>query len=390
MAVGRPPAPVTIGRAIGGEHPPWIVAELSANHLGRLDRALAIVDAAAAAGCDALKLQSFTPATMTLPGDGPGFAITSGPWAGRTLWDLYEEAHTPWAWHEAIFARGRERGLTVFSTPFDVDAVARLDALGAPAFKIASFELGDLELIAAAARTGKPVIMSTGMASDAEVEVAVATARRHGDGGVIVLHCVSGYPTPAEDSNLRRLDHLARLGVVIGLSDHSPGATVAIAAVARGAAVIEKHLTLARADGGPDAGFSLEPAEMAEVVRGCKTAWAALGDGSARRPASEAGSRAFRRSLYVVEDVAAGAPLTRANVRAIRPGFGLPPGHLPEVLGATAKVAIARGTPLAWDLVERRSVNEPPAALADAAATAVKPTPRRGDRRRTVSWPEGR
>ncbi len=352
MVTGRPPASVTIGRPIGAGHPPWIVAELSANHLGRLERALAIVDAAADAGCDALKLQSFTPATMTIDSAGPGFAIASGPWTGRTLWDLYDEAHTPWAWHEALFARGRARGLTVFSTPFDVDAVARLEQLGAPAYKIASFELGDLELIAAAAATGKPVILSTGMASDGEVDAAVATARRHGDGGVIVLHCVSGYPTPPEDSNLRRLDHLAAVHGVVGLSDHTPGSTVAIAAVARGACAIEKHLTLARADGGPDAGFSLEPAEMAEVVRGCRMAWAALGDGSARRPASETGSRAFRRSLYVVDDIAPGEPLTRSNVRAIRPGFGLAPGHLPEVLGRAARVAIARGTPLAWELVE--------------------------------------
>jgi N-acetylneuraminate synthase len=351
MALRRAPAAVTIaGRAIGPGQRPWIVAELSANHLGSLARALAIVDAAADAGCDALKLQSFTPATMTLDCAGPGFTIERGPWAGRTLWDLYQEAHTPWAWHDALFARGRARGLTVFSTPFDVTAVARLEALGAPAYKIASFELGDLELIAAAARTGKPVIVSTGMASDREVEAAIATARAHGGGGVIVLHCVSGYPTPPEEINLRRMDHLAELAVA-GLSDHSPGAAVAIAAVARGASLIEKHLTLARADGGPDAGFSLEPAEMAELVRGCRTAWAALGDGSARRPASEATSRPFRRSLYVVEDVAAGEPLTRRNVRAIRPGFGLPPGELPAVLGQLARAPIARGTPLAWELI---------------------------------------
>lgn len=350
MATGRQPAPVILGRPLGPGHPPWIVAELSANHLGSLERALAIVDAAADAGCEALKLQSFTPATMTLRSSGPGFAITAGPWAGRTLWDLYEEAHTPWAWHPALFERGRARGLTVFSTPFDVDAVARLEALDAPVYKIASFELGDLELIAAAAATGKPVILSTGMASEDEIATAVATARAAGDGGVVVLHCVSGYPTPPEDSNLRRLDALAAHGVV-GLSDHTPGATVAIAAVARGASVIEKHLTLRRADGGPDAGFSLEPAEMAEVVRGCRTAWAALGDGSPRRPASEAGNRIFRRSLYVIDDIAAGQPLTRANIRAIRPGLGLAPGHLPAVLGRPARVAIARGTPLAWDLI---------------------------------------
>jgi N-acetylneuraminate synthase len=339
------------GHVIGDGHPPWIVAELSANHLGSLDRALAIVDAAADAGCDAVKLQTFTPDSMTLDIGGAGFDIADGPWAGRRLYDLYAEACTPWEWHDALFARGRERGLTVFSTPFDASAVVRLESLGAPVYKIASFELGDLELVAAAARTGKPVIMSTGMASEEEIAEAVMTARVAGAPVVIVLHCVSGYPTAAADSNLRRIDALAAFGLV-GLSDHSPGAAVAIAAVARGACMIEKHLTLARADGGPDAGFSLEPAEMAEVVRGARTAWEALGDGGARRPTSEAASRPFRRSLYVVDDIAAGEPLTSANVRAIRPGFGLPPRELRGVLGRTARVAIRRGTPLAWELVQ--------------------------------------
>ena len=344
-------SPYVIGRPIGPGYAPFVIAELSANHLGSLERALAIVDAAADAGADAIKLQTFTPASMTLDAHGQGFDIDDGPWKGRSLWELYDEAHTPWEWHETLFAHGRSRGLVVFSTPFDAIAVERLDRLGAPCFKIASFEVGDLELVACAARTNKPLIMSTGMASDDEVATAVDTARRHGDGGVVVLHCVSGYPTPPEDSNLRRIDHLRAAYGVVGLSDHTPGAAVAIASIARGACVIEKHLTLARADGGPDAGFSLEPHEMVEVVRGCQTAWAALGDGSARRPASEAGNRAFRRSLYAVDDIAAGEPLTRANVRAIRPGFGLAPGHLPAVLGTAARTAIARGTPLAWELL---------------------------------------
>ncbi|MCX5742127.1 MAG: pseudaminic acid synthase [Proteobacteria bacterium] len=339
------------GREIGGAHPPFVIAELSANHLGSLERALAIVDAAADAGCDALKLQTFTPESMTLESDRRGFTLESGPWQGRSLWDLYGEAMTPWAWHQPIFAHGAARGLIVFSTPFDEEAVARLDQLGAPAFKIASFELVDLELIAACARTGKPLVMSTGMASDAEVVEAVTTARAHGATEIALLHCVSGYPTPVEDTNLRRLDALAAHGCVLGLSDHSPGAIVPIAAVARGATIIEKHLTLRRADGGPDAGFSLEPAEMAEVVRGCRMAWGALGDGSARRPKSEGSSRELRRSLYATANIVVGEPLTRDNVRAIRPGFGLPPRELPRVLGRTAKVEIARGTPLAWELV---------------------------------------
>jgi len=337
------------GRTIGPGVRPWIVAELSANHLGSLERALAIVDAAADVGCDAIKLQTFTPDAMTLDVGGAGFDIDDGPWAGRRLYELYAEAATPWAWHEALFARGRARGLSVFSTPFDPAAVTALATLDAPVYKIASFELGDLELVAAAAATGKPLIISTGMSTDEEVDRAVATARAAGAADVVVLHCISGYPVAPEDCNLRRLDALARFGLV-GLSDHSPGSAVAIAAVARGACVIEKHLTLARADGGPDAGFSLEPAEMAEVVRGCAIAWAALGDGSPRRPQSEASSRAFRRSLYAVADIVDGEPLTRANVRAIRPGFGLPPRVLGEVLGKRARQSIRRGTPLAWEL----------------------------------------
>ena len=358
MAVPAPHPVVTIGRPIGPAHPPFIVAELSANHLGQLARAKAIIDAAAAAGCDAVKLQSFTPATMTLDVRGPGFCIDGGPWAGRTLWDLYDEAHTPWEWHAELFAHAQARGLAAFSTPFDVDAVARLEALGAPAYKIASFELVDLELIERCAATGRPLIMSTWMASEREVAEAVATADAAGAVGIALLHCISGYPTPPEQTNLRRLDALRELAaqhvscpLVMGISDHSPGAVVPIAAVARGACVVEKHLTLRRSDGGPDAAFSLEPAEMAEVVRGCRTAWAALGDGAPARAAAESGSAAFRRSLYAVEDIGPGEPFTRANVRSIRPGHGLPPRELRGLIGRRARGAIRRGTPLAWELV---------------------------------------
>jgi N-acetylneuraminate synthase len=345
-------ASISIGRAIGPGHPPFVIAELSANHLGSLERALAIIDAAADAGCDAVKLQTFTPASMTIESPRSEFQISDGPWQGRSLWDLYDEAHTPWSWHARLFAHGAARGLIVFSTPFDELAIEHLDRLGAPAFKIASFELVDLELIGFAARTGKPLILSTGMASDAEVADAVETARSHGNGGVALLHCVSGYPTPIEQTNLRRLDAISRWGPVYGISDHSPGATVAIAAVARGASLVEKHLTLARGDGGPDAGFSLEPAEMAEVVRGARLAWSALGDGSARRPEIEAGSRRFRRSLYAIDDIAPGQELTRNNVRSIRPAAGLAPRELPQVIGKRARVAIERGTPLTWELIQ--------------------------------------
>ena len=340
-----------IGRKVGGGERPFVIAELSANHLGSLERALAIIDAAADAGCDAVKLQTFTPASMTVESSTGDFHIPDGPWQGRSLWDLYAEAHTPWDWHPTLFEHGAARGMVVFSTPFDEVAVERLDALGAPAFKIASFELVDLALIEAAARTNKPLIMSTGMASDDEVAEAIDVARSHGSGGVALLHCVSGYPAPIEQTNLRRLDTLATLVDVVGISDHSPGAIVPIAAVARGAAIIEKHLTLARSDGGPDAGFSLEPAEMTDVVRGARAAWEALGDGSAKRPAVEAGSRRFRRSLYAVADIAAGESFDRTNVRSIRPGFGLPPRELPSVIGRRARASIVKGTPLAWALI---------------------------------------
>lgn len=339
------------GRRIARDAAPFIIAELSCNHLGSLGRALAIVDAAADAGCDAFKLQTFTPDSMTLQSSEGDFAIPDGPWAGRNLYDLYNEACTPWEWHAKLFEHGQRRGMVVFSTPFDEGAVERLDRLGAPVFKVASFELVDLALIAAVAKTNKPMIMSTGMASEAEVAEALETARTHGNGGVALLHCISGYPTPIDQVNLRRLEAIAKHGTVIGVSDHSPGAIVPITAMGMGSSIIEKHLTLSRADGGPDAGFSLEPAEMTEVVRGCRAAWSALGDGGARRPKAEDGSRRFRRSLYAVADIPVGTPLTSDNVRSIRPGFGLAPRELPTVLGRPAKVSIARGTPLAWELI---------------------------------------
>lgn len=349
---------VHLGRDVGDGLPPLIIAELSANHLRDYDRAVAIIDAAADAGCDAIKLQTYTPAGMTLQLDAGDFHIDQGPWQGRSLWDLYDEAHTPWEWHKPLFAHARARGLIAFSTPFDEAAIDLLVALDAPAYKIASFELVDLELIERCAATGRPLIMSTGMASEREVAEAVATADAAGAVGIALLHCISGYPTPPEQTNLRRLDALRELAaqhvscpLVMGISDHSPGAVVPIAAVARGACVVEKHLTLRRSDGGPDAAFSLEPAEMAEVVRGCRAAWAALGDGAPARAAAESGSAAFRRSLYAVEDIGPGEPFTRANVRSIRPGHGLPPRELRGLIGRRARGAIRRGTPLAWELV---------------------------------------
>lgn len=337
------------GRVLGPGQPPYIIAELSANHGGHLDRAVAVIDAAKDAGADAVKLQTYTADTMTIDHDGPGFTIEAGLWAGRKLHELYREAQTPWDWHPALFARGRERGITVFSTPFDETAVDLLEDLGAPAYKIASFEAVDLPLIRRCAATGKPLIISTGMADEVEIAEAVAAARDAGCRDLVLLHCVSAYPAAPEDSDLRTIPALAqRFGVLAGLSDHTLGATTAIAATALGATVIEKHVTLARADGGPDAAFSLEPPELADLCHQVRTAHGALGQGHFGRKPSEATMAPFRRSLYVVADIPAGTPLSRRNVRAIRPGHGLAPKHLEAVLGRRAARDLARGTPLDW------------------------------------------
>jgi len=340
------------GRKIGPGHPPYIIAEMSANHLGELDRALAIISAAKDAGADAVKMQTYTADTITIDHDGPEFRIRGGLWDGRSLHDLYREAHTPWDWHPRLFEHARKLGITLFSSPFDPTAVDLLESLGAPAYKIASFELVDIPLIRYAATKDKPLVISTGMAGMTEIEDAVMAARSAGDGGIILLHAVSGYPTPPEDSNLLRLRTLAqRFDVLVGLSDHTMGTACAVAAVALGAVAIEKHLTLRRADGGPDGAFSLEPDEMRTLVSESRTAFAALGTGRDERAPSESGNALFRRSLYVVRDVAAGEAFTNDNVRSIRPGLGLPPKHLPDVLGRKAARAVKRGTPLAWDLV---------------------------------------
>ncbi len=337
------------GRQIGGGAPPYLVAELSANHLGSLDRALAIIEASARAGADAVKLQTYRADTITIDHDGPGFVLESGPWRGRKLFDLYREAHTPWEWHEALFAKGHACGVTVFSSPFDATAVDLLERLDAPVYKIASFEIVDLPLIERCAATGKPLIMSTGMASLAEIEEAVQAARRAGAVGIALLHCVSGYPTPAEEANLRTIQDMAlRFDVPIGLSDHTMGTAVAVAGVAVGAVMIEKHVTLARADGGPDSGFSLEPDEFAAMAAACRAAHAALGQVDYALAPSEASTVTVRRSLYVVADIAAGEVLTERNVRSVRPGFGLAPKHYRAILGRRAKRALSRGTPLAW------------------------------------------
>lgn len=340
------------GRPIGPDHPPYIVGEMSGNHNSDLDRAFALLDAAKAAGVDAVKMQSYTPDTITLDHDGPEFRIRNGLWAGRTLYDLYREAHTPWEWHRPLFERAQALGITLFSSPFDATAIDLLESLGAPAYKIASFECIDLPLIERAAATGKPLIISTGMASADEISEAVAAARGAGCRELILLHCVSGYPTPPEESNLRAISRLAAaFETVVGLSDHTLGTAVAVGAVALGAAVIEKHFTLRRADGGPDAEFSLEPEELARLVADCRTAWSALGIATPGRASSEQGNIAFRRSLYAVTNIAAGETFTAENVRSIRPGHGLPPKAIRQVLGSRAARTIARGTALDWSMI---------------------------------------
>ncbi len=334
-------------REIGRDAPPYVVAELSGNHNGDLGRALALLDAIKESGADAAKIQTYTADTITLDHDGPGFRIESGLWQGRTLYELYNEAHTPWEWHEALFERGRELGLTVFSSPFDPTAIDFLETLGAPAYKIASFEIVDLPLIERVATTGKPLILSTGLANVGEISDAVTAARRDGAIAIALLHCTSSYPTPPEDSNLRTLPDLAeRFGLVTGLSDHTPGIAVSVAAIALGAAIVEKHVTLCRDDGGPDAAFSLEPDELASLVEACRVAWQSLGRITYQPAPSEADNAVFRRSLYVVSDIAEGEMVTPQNVRSIRPGFGLAPKHLPEVLGRRTRRPLVRGTPL--------------------------------------------
>lgn len=343
-------------RGIGRQHRPYVIAEMSGNHNQSLDRALAIVDAAADAGADAIKLQTYTAETMTLDSTAPGFVIDDPKslWAGRQLYDLYHEAHTPWDWHPAIFERAAARGLHAFSTPFDETAVDFLETLNVPAYKIASFECTDLPLIRKVAATGKPMIISTGMASLAEIDETVRTARAAGCQHIVLLKCTSTYPATPENTNLNTIPVLRQAfgGCEVGLSDHTMGCGAAIAAVALGAVVVEKHFTLARADGGVDSTFSLEPAELALLRTETERAWQALGGVVFGGAAAESKSLAYRRSLYVVKDMQPGEAFSADNVRAIRPGMGLAPKYFDTVMGMHAVKSIARGTPLDWVLLK--------------------------------------
>lgn len=342
------------GLPIGVAHRPYVIAEMSGNHNQSLDRALELVDAAAASGVAAIKLQTYTAATMTLDIRAPGFVIDdpTSLWHGRQLYELYDEAHTPWDWHGPIFERAARHGLHCFSTPFDETAVDFLESLGAPAYKIASFECTDLPLIRKVAATGKPVIMSTGMATMAEIDDAVRAARAAGCCDLVLLKCTSTYPATPDNTHLRSIPVMREVfGCEVGLSDHTMGLGAAVAAVACGASVIEKHFTLARADGGVDSAFSLEPAEMAALCIETERAWQALGTVKFGPSKAEAQSLLYRRSLYVVRHVQAGQRLNSTDVRAIRPGFGLPPSQREAVIGRTARVDLEPGTPLQWALL---------------------------------------
>ena len=322
------------GRNIGLNHAPYVIAEMSANHNGNIETAFKLIEAAKQSGADAVKLQTYRPDTITLNCDTEDFRIRGGLWDGRTLYELYEEAHMPWEWHAPLFAHARKHGITIFSSPFDNTAVDLLEDLNAPAYKIASFEAVDHPLIKYVASTGKPMIISTGMADAAEIQEAIDAAREGGCKELAILHCVSGYPAPDEDYNLRTIpDMIQRFGLVTGLSDHTLDNTTAITSVAMGASIVEKHFTLNRKGGGPDDSFSLEPAELAALCSGCKTAWAALGQVDYGRKSSEQGNVKFRRSLYFVKDLKAGDVITPDAVQSVRPGFGLAPKYLTDIVG---------------------------------------------------------
>lgn len=339
------------GVKIGPEHPPYIIAELSANHNGYLEKALATIDEAKRCGVSAIKLQTYTADTMTIDSDRPEFKIEGGPWDGYKLYDLYKWAETPFEWHKAMFEHARKIGITVFSTPFDESAVDLLEQLDAPAYKIASFELTDLPLIEYVAKTGKPMIMSTGLATEDEIQEAVTTARLAGCKELVLLHCISSYPAPMEQANIAQLVELGRrFEAVPGLSDHTLGTAASVAAVALGACLIEKHFILDRSEGGPDSGFSIEPVELERLCRETKDAWAAVGKIGYKRQLVEEKNKVFRRSIYFMRDMKVGERVTEADIRRIRPGIGLEPKFFKELIGKTLQKDVKRGTPTSWDL----------------------------------------
>lgn len=349
------PRPITIGEhVVGATERPFVIAEVSGNHNGSLDRALQIIDAIAESGAQAVKFQTYTADTLTIDASGPRFQIRSGHelWGGRTLYDLYQEAHTPWEWHAPMFARAREKGLTPFSSPFDPTAVDLLESLDAPAYKIASAEVVDLPLIRLVASTGKPMIISSGMATLGEIDAALNAARDGGCKQMVLLACTASYPAAPEDARLLSIPTLEQaFGIPIGLSDHTKGIGVSVAAVALGAVAIEKHVTLARTDGGVDSDFSLEPSELAALVTETDAARKAVQPPRFGPTESEQDTLALRRSLYVVADARAGDPVTRDNVRSIRPAGGLPTNEIDTVLGRRFATDVQRGTPLTWDLL---------------------------------------
>jgi len=340
-------------RQIGIDHPPYIIAELSANHNGKLETALRIIEEAKKAGADAIKLQTYTADTITLKSDAEEFQIRGGLWDGKTLYQLYQEAHMPWDWHKPLFDHARKLGITIFSSPFDNTAVDLLESLNAPAYKIASFEAVDLPLIKYVASTGKPMIISTGMADAEEIAEAIEAAREGGCKELAILHCVSGYPAPAEDYNLRTIpDMIARHGLVTGLSDHTLDNTTAITSVALGGSIIEKHFTLDRSGGGPDDSFSLQPDELSALCRGSKTAWRSLGNVDYGRKSSEEGNVKFRRSLYFVKDLKKGEVITPDAIRSVRPGFGAAPKCLQSFLGSKVVSDVKANSPALLNMVD--------------------------------------
>jgi pseudaminic acid synthase len=345
-----PPEISINGHKIGPAHEPYIIAEISANHNGSIKRALTLIDEAKRAGADAVKLQTYTADTITLNAQTDDFRVQGGLWDGRTLYELYKEAALPWDWHKELFDYAREIEITLFSSPFDNTAVDFLEDLGAPAYKIASFEAVDLPLIEYVAKSGKPMIISTGMADEEEICDAVEAALNGGCSQLAILHCVSGYPAPPEDYNLSTIhDMSTRFGLVTGLSDHTLDNTTAVAGVALGASIIEKHFTLDRNGGGPDDTFSLEPKDLSNLCIHARTAWSARGNVNYGTKSSERSNVKFRRSLYAVNNIKSGSIITDDDVRSVRPGYGLPPKFLPRVIGSRARIDIEKHKPISWD-----------------------------------------